>query len=241
MTGQHGCQDKGREDNPAHQFLSCLSHRFFIHRKEKIMPAPLIAAAISSIGSYLGGKGLDLLSGIFKGAADEGTKKVAALIEEKTGIDINKAAEAPGLSDAELVKLKEFELQYQEQLMQHTEALEQLNLEYEKARFADTENARKMQEKAMENEDPFVRRFIYLYAILLTVLSFGFLYLVLFNPNEIIRENSANKDLVNTITGFLLGTTMSAVIGFFFGSSSGSADKGKQIANLQNKLLEKNS
>lgn len=203
------------------------------------MPAPLIAAAISGIGSYLAKNGLDLLSGIFKGAVDKGTEKVASMIEEKTGIDISKAAEAQGLSEAELVKLKEFELQYQEQLMQHTEAIEQLNLEYEKARFADVANARGMQEKAMDNQDPLVRRFIYYFAILLTVLSFGFLYLVLVNPGDIIKSDGANKDLVNTITGFLLGTTMSAVIGFFFGSSSGSADKGKQIEKMQNRLLEK--
>ncbi len=203
------------------------------------MPAPLIAAAISGIGSYLAKNGLDILSGIFKGAVDKGTQKVASLIEEKTGIDINRAAEAQGLSEAELVKLKEFELQYQEQLMQYNESIEQLNLEYEKARLADVQDARGMQEKAMENEDPFIRRFIYVYAILLTFLSFGFLYLVLFNPGGIIDDKGANKDLVNTITGFLLGTTMSAVIGFFFGSSSGSADKGKQIEKMQNKLLEK--
>ncbi len=203
------------------------------------MPAPLIAAAIGSIGSYLAKNGLDILSGIFKGAVDEGTKKVASMIEEKTGIDISKAAETQGLSEAELVKLKEFELQYQEQLMQHTEAIEQLNLEYEKARFADTANARAMQTEAMKSDDPYIRRFIYHYALLLTVLSFGFLYLVLFNPNGIIPDNGGNKDLVNTITGFLLGTTMSAVIGFFFGSSSGSADKGKQIEKMQAKLLER--
>lgn len=203
------------------------------------MPAPLIAAAIGSIGSYLAQNGLDILSGIFKGAVDEGTKKVASMIEEKTGIDISRAAETQGLSEAELVKLKEFELQYQEQLMQHTESIEQINLEYGKARFADTANARGMQEKAMDNEDPMVRRFIYYFAVLLTFFSFGFLYLVLFNPNGIISETGGNKDLVNTITGFLLGTTMSAVIGFFFGSSTGSADKGKQIEKMQAKLLER--
>jgi hypothetical protein len=202
------------------------------------MPAPLIAAAISGIGSYLAKNGLDILSGIFKGAVDKGTEKVASMIEEKTGIDISRAAEAQGLSEAELVKLKQFELEYQEQLMQHTESIEQINLEYEKARFADTANARGMQEKAMDNEDPWVRRFIYFYAILLTVLSFLFLYLVLWNPEGKMIDPQ-NKDLVNTITGFLLGTTMSAVIGFFFGSSSGSADKGKQIEKMQSRLLDK--
>lgn len=202
------------------------------------MPAPIIAAAIGSIGSYLAQNGLDLLSGIFKGTIDKGKQQVATMIEEKTGIDINKAAEG-GLSDAELVKLKEFELQYQEQLMQHTEALAQLNLEYEKARLADTADARGMQRDAIKSEDPFVRRFIYVYALILTFLSFGFLYIVLFNPGKIIEVNGPNKDLINTITGFLLGTTMSAVIGFFFGSSSGSSDKSRQIEEMQNRLLEK--
>lgn len=90
------------------------------------MPAPLIAAAINAIGNYLAKNGLDVLAGIFKGAADQGTEKVASMIEEKTGIDINKAAEPQGLSEAELVKLKEFELQYQEHLTQHTESFEQM-------------------------------------------------------------------------------------------------------------------
>lgn len=202
------------------------------------MPAPLVAAAISAIGSYLSKNGMDILSGVFKGAADKGVKKVAEVIQEKTGIDISKAAEPQGLSEAELVKLKEFELKYQEMLMEHSEALEQLNLEYEKARFADTANARAMQTYAIDSPDPVVRRFIYFFAVLLTLLSFGFLYLVLFNPNGVITQ-SGNKDLVNTITGFLLGTTMSAVIGFFYGSSSGSADKGRQIAAMQNRLVDK--
>lgn len=193
------------------------------------MPVPLIAMAVSSIGSYLAEKGFDLLSGIFKGAADEGTKKVASLIEEKTGIDISKAAETKGLSDAELVKLKEFELQYQEELMHHTEAIEQLNLEYEKARLAGVADARGMQRDAMKNEDPLVRRFVYYFAFLLTTLSFVFIYLILVYPGLIRAEN---KDLVNTITGFLLGTTMSAVIGYFYGSSSGSKDKTDQIAQM---------
>lgn len=203
------------------------------------MPAPLIASSISSIGNYLAKNGLDILSSIFRGAADKGTEKAAAMIEEKTGIDINKAAEPQGLSEAELVKLKEFELQHQEPLIQYTESFEQLNLAYEKARFADTAHARDMQKDAMKSDDPYVRRFVYGYALLLTLLSFGFLYLVLINPYNIIPKDGANKDLVNTITGFLLGTTLSAVIGFFFGSSAGSSDKSEQINKTQNKLLDK--
>ncbi len=190
------------------------------------MPAPLIAAAIANIGGYLAKNGLDLLAGVFRGAVDKGTEKVADLIEEKTGIDINKAADDQGLSSDELIKLKEFELLYQDQIMKHSEAVEELSLERDKAYLADRQSARTMQVAAIGSNDPFVRRFVYFYAILLTLLSFGFLYAVLFHGKFLSPEN---KDLVNTIVGFLLGTTMSAVVGFFYGSSKGSSDKNDQI------------
>lgn len=194
------------------------------------MPAPLIAAAIGGIGSYLAKNGLDLLAGVFRGAVDKGTEKVADLIEEKTGIDINKAAEKGGLSEAELIQLKDFELKYQDQIAKHSEVIEELQLEREKNYLADTQSAREMQRKAMDSSDEYVRKFVYRFAILLTVLSFGFIYLVLFNGDLLVAQG--NKDLINTIVGFLLGTAMATVIGFFFGSSKGSNDKSQQISSL---------
>lgn len=199
------------------------------------MPAPLIASAVVSIGTYLAKNGLDLLAGIFRGAVDKGTEKVTALIEEKTGIDINKAAESGGLTQEELVKLKDFELQNQEQLIKYSEVVEQLSLDRDKAYLADVQNARDMQERAMTSSDPWVRRFVYGFAVLLTLLSFGFIYFVLFRGDFL---TSTNKDLVNTIVGFLLGTTMSTVIGFFYGSSKGSSDKNEQILALTGQITE---
>jgi hypothetical protein len=198
------------------------------------MPLPIVAAAVSSIGGYLAKNGLELLSGIFRGAADKGTQKVAQIIEEKTGIDINKAVEAQGLTEEELIKLKEFELQHQELLFQHAEAIEDLTLEREKAYLADRQNARALQVAALASNDPFARRFIYYFALLLTLLSFGFIFVVLFFPCLIVGQ--ANRDLVNTIVGFLLGTTLSSVIGFFYGSSKGSQDKNDHIAALTSQM-----
>lgn len=200
------------------------------------MPAPLINSAVIGIGNYLAKNGLDLLAGIFRGAVDKGTEKVADLIEEKTGIDISKAAEDRGLTQEELVKLKDFELQNQEQLIKHSEVVEQLSLERDKAYLADVQSARTMQNSAMTSSDEYVRRFVYRFAVLLTVLSFGFIYLVLFQGDKIIDDK--NKDLVNTIVGFLLGTTMSTIVGFFYGSSKGSSDKNEQISALTGQLTE---
>lgn len=198
------------------------------------MPAPLIAAALTSIGSYLAKNGLDLLAGIFRGAVDKGTEKVAELIEEKTGIDINQAAEGKGLTQEELVKLKDFELQHQELLMKHSEAVEELALERDKAHLEDRKDARAMQTSALSSSDEYVRRFVYRFAVLLTVLSFGFIYVVLFSGDFYITKS--NQDLVHTIVGFLLGTTMSSVIGFFYGSSKGSSDKTEQLSALTNQM-----
>ncbi len=197
------------------------------------MPAPLIASAVSGIGNYLAKNGLDVLAGVFRGASDAGTETVANLIEEKTGIDINQAAEDKGLTPEDLVKLKDFEIQHQGLLIKHVDAVEQLATQHTRADGEDRQNARAMQYTALSSSDEYVRRFIYRFAVLLTVLSFGFIYLVLLNGALL---TDANRDLVNTIVGFLLGTTMSAVIGFFYGSSKGSADKNEQIAALTNRV-----
>ena len=197
------------------------------------MPAPLIATALTSIGAYLAKNGLDLLAGIFRGAVDKGTEDVASLIEEKTGIDINKAAEEKGLTPDELVKLKDFELQYQSLLLKHSEAVEDLALKRESAYLESIKNAQAMQISAMSSNDIVIRQFVYWFALLLSGASFGFIYCVLFRP-ELIQ--AANRDLVNTIVGFLLGTSLSSVIGFFYGSSKGSADKTEQLSALTNQL-----
>ncbi len=72
------------------------------------MPVPLIAAALTALAPALAKHGLDLLSGVFRGALDKGTEEIAGLIEEQTGIDINDAAEDK-LTEAQWAQLKEFE------------------------------------------------------------------------------------------------------------------------------------
>ena len=48
------------------------------------MPIPLIAAALSAIAPQLAQKGLDLLSGVFRGAVNKRTAEIANLIQERT-------------------------------------------------------------------------------------------------------------------------------------------------------------
>jgi|GEM_PF-3873606 len=202
------------------------------------MPAPLIASALKVIGPLLARNGLDVLAGIFTGKPGKRVDEVAALIEKETGIDIGRAAETSGLTEGELEKLKDFELQNQDLLLKHAEVMESLALEGEKARLADVANARTMQIAAMTSNDRFVRRFVPLYAVALTIIAFTYIFLITFGPEYV--WSGPRRDMVNTILGFLLGTTLSTVIGFFFGSSQGSARKSDQIAQLTSQHEEKN-
>ena len=71
------------------------------------MPIPIIATALAAISSSFAQRGLDLLSSVFRGSLDKGTQGIADLIEEKTGIDVNDAAEGK-LTEEQWNKLKEY-------------------------------------------------------------------------------------------------------------------------------------
>lgn len=197
------------------------------------MPAPLIAAALASIAPSLAQKGLDLLSGVFRGAANKGAQEIAELIQEKTGIDINDVADNK-LTEEQWRNLKEFEFQYQTKLLEARQQQDANDLERERLIIADRGNARNLQIEAIKSEDRFVRRFIYFYAIGLTLLSFGFIFYAAF-VHQYSEQNKDATRIIDTVLGFLLGVTLSAIIQYFFGSSAGSKSKEEKI----NKMNEK--
>lgn len=194
------------------------------------MPIPLIAAALSAIAPQLAQKGLDLLSGVFRGAVNKGTSEIANLIQEKTGIDINDVADNK-LTEAQWAQLKQFEFEYQGKLLEYRQKSDANLLEYERIAAADRASARHMQETAIGSNDPWVRRFIYIYASVLTLLTFIFIFWAAF----IHQYTDANKDasrVIDTVLGFLLGVSLSAIIQYFFGSSAGSKAKDEKIGQL---------
>ena len=196
------------------------------------MPFPLIAAALAAIAPEFAKRGLDLLSGIFRGAANQGADKVSALIKEKTGIDVHDIAENKVTED-QWVRLKEFELAHQEQLLEYRKTMDAHELELEKQRVEDRKHARETQSGRDKNEDPFVRRFTYFYAYLITFLTFLFIFMAAFVPvlfDKALPEQSWR--IIDTVLGFLLGIGLSAIIQFFFGSSSGSAKKSEDISRM---------
>lgn len=193
------------------------------------MPIPLIAAALSAIAPQLAQKGLDLLSGVFRGAVNKGTAEIADLIQQKTGIDINDVADNK-LTETQWAQLKQFEFEYQGKLLEYRQKSDANQLEYERIAAADRASARHMQEAAIGSADPWVRRFIYIYASVLTLLTFVFIFFAAFGPAY--KSDDPRARVIDTVLGFLLGVTLSAIIQYFFGSSAGSKAKDEKIGQL---------
>lgn len=196
------------------------------------MPAPLIASALAAIAPALAKKGLDLLSGLFRGALNKGTQEVAQLIEDKTGIDINDVADNK-LTDGQWIQLKAFEFEHQGQLLQARQQIDANALESERMAHADRADARGLQKAALASDDIVARRFIYFYATGLTLLTFAFIFYASFFHNY---EHKQSERTIDTVLGFLLGVTLSAIIQYFFGSSVGSKSKEEKIKNLTDTL-----
>jgi hypothetical protein len=197
------------------------------------MPVPLTGAALAAIAPELAKRGLDLLSGVFRGAVDQGADKVSELIKEKTGIDVHDVAENK-LTDEQWVKLKQFELAHQDELLAFRQGIEAGELEMEKLRVEDTKSAREAQAKRDANDDSFVRRFTYYYAFLITGLTFAFIFAAILIPMYVGEDKIPDNSwrIIDTVLGFLLGIGLSAIIQFYFGSSSGSQSKSDQLSKL---------
>lgn len=136
-------------------------------------------------------------------------------VEQKTGVKLDQP-----LSQEDVVKLKQFELEHEEELQRLRLEEKRLDLDELKVHAANTQGARQMNQESMKSDDPVVRRFIYFYAIFWSVASAVYIGFITFG--EIPKENVRFAD---TILGFLLGTIVATIINFFYGSSKGSQDK----------------
>ena len=199
------------------------------------MAIPLIGAALSAIAPALARQGLDLLSGVFRGALDKGTQEIADLIKEKTGIDINDAGENK-LAPEQWAKLKEFEFEYQTKLLDYRQQADANALESERLANADRADVRGMQKAALASDSRLAKNFIYIYALLITIFSFGFVTWAAFFHNY--NDNPKSERIIDTVIGFLLGVSLSAIIQYFFGSSSGSKAKDEKLTALTEALRD---
>jgi hypothetical protein len=138
--------------------------------------------------------------------ADAVIDKGVDYVQDKLGIELKPEGEA---TKEDYAKLKEA-------AMKHEEFMAEIDLK-------NMQGARDMQLKAMDSEDPLVRRFVYYFVSFWSVLSATYIGFITFG--EIPEDNIRFAD---TILGFVLGTMVASMFQFLLGSSLGSRNKDKK-------------
>ena len=144
--------------------------------------------------------------------ADQVIEKGVDAVQEKLGIELKPEGEAT----------PEYNAKLQEEANRHAEFMAELD---EKS----TQRATDMHLIALKSDDVVVRRFLYYYAWFWG--TFAALYF--FAVSFLVVENR-NRDFVNIILGFLIGTTIPAIIAFFYGQANKAReDTMKQMKDLK--------
>jgi hypothetical protein len=125
-------------------------------------------------------------------------EKVVEAIAEKLGVETKEESIEHHLSahPEEMVKLEQLDVQKLELALENTK------------------DAREMQEKAMQHKDPVISRFVYLFAWFWAISSVIYFFMVTFF--EVPKTGEA---FANFILGFLTGTAVATIIGFFYGGA----------------------
>ena len=135
--------------------------------------------------------------------ADAVIDKGVDYVQDKLGIELKPEGEA---TKEDYAKLKEA-------AMKHEEFMAEIDLK-------NMQGAREMQLKAMDSDDPLVRRFVYYFISFWSVLCAAYIGCITFLD---IPED--NVRFADTILGFVLGTMVAAMFQFLLGSSLGSRKK----------------
>jgi hypothetical protein len=138
--------------------------------------------------------------------ADAVMDKGVDYVEQKMGIKLKPEGEAT----------KEDYAKWSAEAAKHEEFMAEMDLK-------NMQGARDMQLKAMESDDPLVRRFVYFFIAGWSVLSATYIGFITFG--EIPESNIRFAD---TILGFVLGTMVASMFQFLLGSSLGSRSKDKK-------------
>lgn len=168
---------------------------------------PILAGLVSMLTS----KGLDLVGS----AIDGGAEKAKEFIADKTGINLDNKKD---LTKEEISKLKELEIESKAELQKfalenkkednrHSESVLATSVE-------STKNAQSLQIEALKQDDTFSKRFVYYLATFWSVVGALYIFLITF-----IQIPTVNQRFADTTLGFLLGTIVATIIGYFFGSS----------------------
>lgn len=148
---------------------------------------------------------LPIVAGIVANLIENGMHKVADQVVEK-GVD--------AVQDKLGMELKpqgqatpEYNAKLQEEANRHSEFMAEL----------DEKSTQRATDMYMNDES--TRKFTQYYAWFVTGISFLYFFLVSFLPID-----NHNRDFINIILGFLIGTAVNSLIRFFYGSSNKSQE-----------------
>jgi hypothetical protein len=156
---------------------------------------PIVASIVSNLIS----------NGMHK-VADAVIEKGVDAVQEKLGIELKPEGDAT----------PEYNEKLKAEAMKHEEFMAELD---EKSRQRATE----MQMKAIDSDDPLVRRFIYYF------IAFWSIFSVIFIPSLIWASiPESGQRYADTILGYVMGTIVTSMFAFLLGSSQGSRMKDKK-------------
>lgn len=153
---------------------------------------PIVASIVSGL----------IANGLPK-VADAVVEKGVDYVQEKMGIELKPEGQA---TKADYEK-------WSAEAAKHEEFMAELD---EKSR----QRATDMQLKAMESDDPLVRRFLYYFIAAWSIFAICFIPSLIWLP--IPEENIRFAD---TVLGYVLGTIITGMFAFLLGSSQGSRNK----------------
>jgi uncharacterized membrane-anchored protein YhcB (DUF1043 family) len=125
--------------------------------------------------------------------ADQVIEKGVDAVQQKLGMELKPEGEAT----------PEYNAKLQEEANRHSEFMAEL----------DEKSTQRATDMYMHDES--TRSFSQKYAWFITIISFVYFFMVSFMPVE-----NRNRDFINIILGFLIGTAVNSLIRFFFGSSN---------------------
>lgn len=180
---------------------------------------------------------LSLLSSGLRLVANAALVKGKEFIKEKTGVDVDQAS----LSEADVLKLRQFQAEHEEELLRLQLEDNKISLEETKAYLADVEDARKTQSAVQMSADaPWYVKAIQPALATLTVIATIVLFTLFViwsgdiekvvdgKAQVVAAINGTQKDIIIYILG-VLSAAVTQILGYYFGSSQGSAQKSKSL------------
>ena len=129
--------------------------------------------------------------------ADQVIEKGVDAVQDKLGMELKPQGQAT----------PEYNAKLQEEANRHSEFMAEL----------DEKSTQRATDMYMSDEG--TRKFAQNYAWFITIVSFLYFFIVSFAPID-----NHNRDFINIILGFLIGTAVNSLIRFFFGSSNKSQE-----------------